>query len=82
MFRFVDDALSRGESVLISCATGTHRAGGAAVAYLMHRHRINYETALKVAQSKRSAIDPRRYHSTGYWASCRSYSYALDQPTL
>lgn len=59
-FQFVDEGLKRGESSLIHCAAGMHRAGGASVAYLMHKHKLSFAQALKIAQSKRAVIDP--YH--------------------
>lgn len=59
-WRFLDDGLERGESGLIHCAAGMHRAGGASVSYLMWKHNLNYDKALKLAKSKRSVINP--YH--------------------
>lgn len=59
-WRFLDEGLEKGESGLIHCAAGMHRAGGASVAYLMWKHRLDYEQGLKLAKSKRSVINP--YH--------------------
>ena len=61
LFKFIDQGLAKGESVLIHCAAGMHRAGGVSVAYCMHRKRMNYHQALTYAKSKRGVIDP--YHS-------------------
>lgn len=57
---FLDSGLERGESGLIHCAAGMHRAGGASVSYLMHKHGLGYDKALAVAKAKRSVINP--YH--------------------
>eukprot|EP00933_Yihiella_yeosuensis_P008887 TRINITY_DN11459_c0_g1_i1.p1 TRINITY_DN11459_c0_g1~~TRINITY_DN11459_c0_g1_i1.p1 ORF type:complete len:277 (-),score=31.34 TRINITY_DN11459_c0_g1_i1:104-934(-) len=57
---FLDSGLEKGESGIIHCAAGMHRAGGASVAYLMWKHKLSYEKALQLAQSKRSVINP--YH--------------------
>merc|ERR1712224_1077488 len=57
-FRFVDEKLRRGESVLVHCAAGMHRAGSATVAWVMYACHLRYRQAMLFAQARRSCIAP------------------------
>eukprot|EP00756_Hemistasia_phaeocysticola_P001582 Hpha_TRINITY_DN11116_c0_g2::TRINITY_DN11116_c0_g2_i1::g.28172::m.28172 len=64
-FEFIDEAIVKGENVLVHCAAGMHRAGGAVVGYIMWANRRDnvlstYKGALVEAQGKRGVINP--YH--------------------
>jgi hypothetical protein len=58
LFDFVDSKLGAGESVLIHCLAGAHRAGTAGTACLMHLCAIDSRTAVPMAKKLRPAIDP------------------------
>merc|ERR1712018_1760 len=58
LFQFIDTSLEQGESVLIHCAAGMHRAGATTVLFLMHTMNCDYENALKEAQFRRPVINP------------------------
>ena len=55
---FLDTAVARGESTLVHCLAGAHRAGTASVAYLMHRLGMTRLEATDLAKSRRSVINP------------------------
>jgi len=61
LFAWIDDAIEAGHNVLIHCHAGAHRAGTTSVAYLMHKHEISYDPALKLAKCYRSVIEPWAY---------------------
>ena len=58
LFAFVDDALAKGESVLVHCLAGAHRAGTTGCLLLMHRHALGPQDAIKAAKSLRPIINP------------------------
>lgn len=59
LFKFIDTALEKGESVLVHCLAGAHRAGTTSVACLIHYGGImNVREAIACAQELRSAINP------------------------
>ena len=58
LFSFVDDALAEGRNVLVHCVDGAHSAGGAGVAFLMHRVGMDVQTAIAAARRARPIIDP------------------------
>eukprot|EP01006_Ploeotia_vitrea_P056686 TRINITY_DN68118_c3_g1_i1.p1 TRINITY_DN68118_c3_g1~~TRINITY_DN68118_c3_g1_i1.p1 ORF type:complete len:196 (+),score=7.17 TRINITY_DN68118_c3_g1_i1:27-614(+) len=58
VFEFIDAALERGESVLVHCLAGAHRAGTTGIAYLMHATGGGQEQCTKLAQKRRNVIDP------------------------
>ena len=57
-FAFMDAALSKGESVLLHCLAGAHRAGTAGVLVLMHKDGLDVEDAIRAAQALRPIINP------------------------
>lgn len=58
VFEFIDNALSKGSSVLVHCLAGAHRSGATGIAFLMHKTGWNLEEAKKAAKSRRSIINP------------------------
>ena len=58
MLEFIDTALAKGESVLVHCLMGAHRAGTTGTICIMHFMGLNYREAIKEAKSRRSLIDP------------------------
>jgi len=54
----VEAALDRGESVLVHCLAGAHRAGTTGTMLLMHLQGKDSRAALLEARSKRSIINP------------------------
>ena len=58
LFNFVDSALGKGESVLVHCLAGAHRAGTTGVLLLMHKEGFNAEDAIRAAQALRPIINP------------------------
>ena len=58
LFQFLEDAISKGENVLIHCFAGAHRAGSSGVAWLMYKHNLGVKAAIDLAKSKRPQINP------------------------
>merc|ERR1711981_725728 len=58
VFAFIDAALARGESVLIHCLVGAHRAGTTGVAYLLHKTSLDVSSAITAAKQCRPVVDP------------------------
>ncbi len=55
---FIDEALVRGQSVLVHCLAGAHRAGTTGCLCLMHYEHLNPTPAIAAARARRSIIDP------------------------
>lgn len=58
LLQFVDRALQQGQSVLVHCRAGAHRAGTTGVILLMHYGHLSSEAALHWAQKRRKIISP------------------------
>eukprot|EP00606_Chrysophyceae_sp_TOSAG23-5_P001484 GSChrysophyteH2.ASY1.ANO1.532.1 assembled CDS len=58
LFKFIEDAVSSGENVLVHCLAGAHRAGTTGCACLMHFAELDQRTATTTAKSLRPIIDP------------------------
>mmetsp|Transcript_23296 Transcript_23296/g.22453 ORF Transcript_23296/g.22453 Transcript_23296/m.22453 type:complete len:226 (+) Transcript_23296:127-804(+) len=58
MFEFIEGAIERGDSVLVHCLAGAHRAGTTGCACLMHFTGMDVEMAIKTAKRCRPIIDP------------------------
>jgi len=58
MFKFIEDAISRGENVLVHCLAGAHRAGTTGCACLVHFAKMNVPDAIRTAKTCRRIIDP------------------------
>ncbi|KAJ1632548.1 dual specificity phosphatase, partial [Pavlovales sp. CCMP2436] len=57
-WEWVDKSLEKGDSVLIHCYAGAHRAGTVGVAYLMHAAGLRLSEAMRVAQRQRPIVNP------------------------
>jgi protein-tyrosine phosphatase len=57
MFDFIEEAISRGESVLIHCLAGAHRAGTTGVSCLIHFAHLPAKDAIVIAKRCRPIID-------------------------
>eukprot|EP00759_Apiculatamorpha_spiralis_P015336 PhF_6_TR21972/c0_g1_i1/m.31249 len=58
MFEFIEKALANGESVLVHCLAGAHRAGTTGCACLIYFGGLDSATAIRCAKSLRPIIDP------------------------
>jgi hypothetical protein len=58
MFAFIEEAISQGDSVLVHCLAGAHRAGTTGCACLMHFAGMDVPTAIRTAKRCRPIIDP------------------------
>jgi hypothetical protein len=58
LFEFLEAELGQGNSILIHCLAGAHRAGTAGIASLMHLTGMDAKDATKAAQALRPAINP------------------------
>ena len=58
LFAFVDGALAKGESVLVHCLAGAHRAGTTGCLLLMYKHALGAQDAIKAAKTLRPIINP------------------------
>ena len=59
MLKCVRSALRKGESVMLHCRVGAHRAGTAAVICLMSLANLTVEQAIIAAKPRRPIIDPK-----------------------
>jgi len=50
--------LNKGESVLVHCLAGAHRAGTTGVAFLMYKIGVSFDDALTAAKRCRPVINP------------------------
>lgn len=57
MLGFVSDSLQAGESVLLHCLAGAHRAGNSGILCLMHLEGLSREESVSRAQERRPCID-------------------------
>lgn len=58
MFKFIEEAISRGENVLVHCLAGAHRAGTTGCACLVHFAKMDPPEAIRTAKTCRRIIDP------------------------
>ena len=58
LYSFIDSALENGKNVLVFCLAGAHRAGTTATSCLIYYEKMDPETAIRVAKSRRSVMDP------------------------
>ncbi len=58
VFKFIEDAISSGGSVLVHCLAGAHRAGTTGCACLMHFGDLDHVAAIGTAKKLRPVIDP------------------------
>ena len=54
----IDKYIEHGENILVFCGAGSSRSGAIVIAYLMHTAKIDYYTALSLAQQRRPIIQP------------------------
>ena len=60
LFKFIDDAIEKGESVFMHCVLGVHRSSTLASAYLMHRDGLTANDAISKVRSQRPIINPTK----------------------
>jgi len=58
VFAFIDEAMARGESVLIHCLAGAHRAGSTGIAWIMYKHQWGFEQSFEHIKTLRPIIRP------------------------
>lgn len=58
VLEFINDVINRGESVLVHCLAGAHRAGTTGIICLMHFQGIDSTTAISTAKNRRPIIEP------------------------
>lgn len=58
MFDFIEEAIANGDSVLVHCLAGAHRAGTTGVSCLIHFARLPAMDAIMIAKRCRPIIDP------------------------
>mmetsp|Transcript_18024 Transcript_18024/g.30314 ORF Transcript_18024/g.30314 Transcript_18024/m.30314 type:complete len:214 (+) Transcript_18024:345-986(+) len=58
LFRFIEEALTNGNGVLVHCLAGAHRAGTTGVACLMHLTGQSADSATVLAKRCRPVINP------------------------
>eukprot|EP00092_Neocalanus_flemingeri_P077623 GFUD01096432.1.p1 GENE.GFUD01096432.1~~GFUD01096432.1.p1 ORF type:complete len:188 (+),score=41.52 GFUD01096432.1:182-745(+) len=57
VLEFINDVINRGESVLVHCLAGAHRAGTTGIICLMHFEGLVSREAVLLAQSRRPIIE-------------------------
>jgi len=58
VLEFINDVINRGESVLVHCLAGAHRAGTTGIICLMHFEGLLSKEAVVLAKSRRPIIEP------------------------
>ena len=58
VLEFIEDVINRGESVLVHCLAGAHRAGTTGIICLMHFEDLLSKDAVPVAKNRRPIIEP------------------------
>jgi len=58
VLKFISDALSRGENVMVHCLAGAHRAGTTGIICLMHFAKLSAREAILMAKRCRPIIEP------------------------
>lgn len=67
---FIDDALSRGEKVLVHCFAGISRSTSIVLAYLIEKYNHSLPDALRIVQEKRPVARPNE----GFMLQLDAYS--------
>ncbi|CAN6607494.1 tyrosine-protein phosphatase Yvh1p [Trichomonascus vanleenenianus] len=57
-YQYIDEALSKGEHILVHCVAGVSRSATVVCAYLMRKNFWDAETALEFVRSKRAIANP------------------------
>jgi len=78
VFKFIDEALSHSQSVLVHCEQGRSRSGALVIAYLMRRHRLSYPETLKRVLVHRKRVMP----NIGFQIQLRAFAKHKWDPTL
>ena len=55
---FIDESQKNNSNILIHCVSGISRSASIVIAYMMTKHKINYEQAFTYVKSRRSNIRP------------------------
>lgn len=55
---FITNVINRGESVLVHCLAGAHRAGTTGIICLMHFEGLSSREGIRTAKSRRPIIEP------------------------
>ena len=58
VLEFIADVINRGESVLVHCLAGAHRAGTTGIICLMYFEGLDSSEAVTLAKSRRQIIEP------------------------
>jgi len=58
LFSFITEGLENGESVVVHCLAGAHRAGTTGCACLMHYCGMDARSAIRAAKKCRPVVDP------------------------
>ncbi|KAG2378019.1 hypothetical protein C9374_008641 [Naegleria lovaniensis] len=57
-FEYIDQAIQKGNHVLVHCMKGRSRSASIVIAYLMRKNGWTYQETLKMVQQKRSIVQP------------------------
>jgi protein-tyrosine phosphatase len=57
-YNFINDAINKGQNVLVFCRAGMSRSASIAIYYLMKRYNISYYDAYRFLKSKRKHTKP------------------------
>ena len=58
LFQWIEEATAKGQSVLIHCLAGAHRAGTTGVAWIMHKTNLGVHDAIAAAKQCRPIVNP------------------------
>lgn len=58
LFAFIDSAINNGSNVLVHCLAGAHRAGTTSTSCIIYYEKMDVNSAIATAKSRRPIIDP------------------------
>lgn len=57
-YKFIEESVDNGEKVLVHCFAGVSRAPSILISYLIRKHRMSVDNALRMVQEKRNKVRP------------------------
>lgn len=76
---FIQHHRQRGRNVAVHCAQGKSRSGAVMVGFLMALHKLSFDEAKKVAQRKRSLIEPNAFFESQLRAKTKVLHHLLSK---
>eukprot|EP01091_Cochliopodium_minus_P011090 TRINITY_DN307_c0_g1_i3.p1 TRINITY_DN307_c0_g1~~TRINITY_DN307_c0_g1_i3.p1 ORF type:complete len:181 (-),score=35.41 TRINITY_DN307_c0_g1_i3:14-556(-) len=78
--KFMDEAINKGESVLVHCAQGKSRSATIVISYVMKKYKWDFRQAYNFVREKRKEIATKFEDQLILWHSC-NYSLQSENGT-